>query len=163
MIAILFKYWRPIITAAVILVIAAWLRVEWVSYGSAQYNAGYAAAVSAQKAADEAISQQREQDKQRNEKEAQQRIDKANSDARAAANNAGRLQQQITNIRKQLRDYSSVIGAGEAVGKTGDMLAYVLQQSIERNVELANYADAAREAGMTCEIQYDSLRNKKAP
>lgn len=163
MIAILFKYWRPIITAAGILAIAVWLRVEWVNYGSAQYNAGYAAAISAQKSADEAISQQREQDKQRNEKEAQQRIDKANSDARAAAASAGRLQQQITNIRKQLSDYSSTIGAGEAVGKTGDMLSYVLQQSIERNVELAKYADAAREAGMTCEIQYDSLNKNKAP
>lgn len=163
MISILLRYWRSVIISIGILAIVVWLRVEWVSYGSTQYNAGYAAAISAQKFTDEAISQQREKDKQRNEKEAQQRIDKANSDARAAAASAGRLQQQIKNIRKQLRDYSSAIGAGEATGKTGDMLAYVLQQSIERNVELANYADAARESGMTCEIQYDSLNKNKAP
>ncbi|EGI5777953.1 DUF2514 domain-containing protein, partial [Salmonella enterica subsp. enterica serovar 4,5:i:-] len=27
----------------------------------------------------------------------------------------------------------------------------------------ADYADRAREAGLTCEAQYNSLRNKKAP
>ncbi|MGE9627031.1 DUF2514 family protein, partial [Escherichia coli] len=40
---------------------------------------------------------------------------------------------------------------------TGVLLSDVLSKSLERNRQLAEYADRASEAGRVCEKQYDSL------
>lgn len=132
-------------------------------YGVERYAAGYDTAVMEQKKADDAESQRREEEKKAYEQDAQKRISQANADAATAADSAGRLQQQIATIRKQLRDHSDAIGISSATGTTSDMLTLVLSKSVQRNVELARYADTAREAGLTCQNQYNSLRNKKAP
>lgn len=136
---------------------------KWVNYGKEQYNSGYLAATEAQKVKDKEASEQHERDKKTIEQEAQQRIDAARADASAAAVKSGRLQQQITTIRKQLVDYSRTESIGNPAASTGVLLADVLSKSVERNRQLAEYADSAREAGLTCQAQYNSLRNKKAP
>jgi len=41
------------------------------------------------------------------------------------------------------------------------LLSIVLSESVERNRQLAEYADSAREAGLTCQAQYNSLRVKQ--
>ena len=88
----------------------------------------------------------------------------ARSDADTANASIGRLQQRINRL---LADTSSEDSGTTQRGKTArealDLLANVLEKSIERNQQLAEYADAARESGLTCQRQYDSLRNKKAP
>jgi len=158
--AILKAYWKPVVVLALIAAMGVGCWIAWVNHGTARYDAGYAKAQADQKSADDKAKLGREQEKAQNEREAQARIDKARNDARIAAERAGRLQQQIAAIRKQLTDYSSSIGAGPSAGDTGILLADVLSQSLERNLQLAEYADRAAEAGRTCERQYDSLKGE---
>ncbi|EDG8890905.1 DUF2514 family protein [Salmonella enterica subsp. enterica serovar Typhi] len=139
------------------------MRSEITSYGGQQYAAGYAKAVEEQKAKDEQEEQRRNAELQKIQADAQQRIDAARHDAVNAAAKSGRLQQQLANIRKQLVGYSTTESIGNPAAETGVLLADVLAASVERNRQLADYADRAREAGLVCEAQYNSLRNKKAP
>lgn len=161
--SILAKYWRPL---AIIIIVAAgalWARSEIINYGDQRYAEGKAQAISEQKAADEKEEQRRNAELQKIQTEAQQRIDAARNDAVNAAAKSGRLQQQLANIRKQLVGYSTTESTGNPAADTGVLLSDVLSKSVERNRQLADYADRAREAGLTCEAQYNSLRNKKAP
>lgn len=153
--------WIFLIAVAVIVSLWGWGEIS--EYGESRYQQGRADAIAEQKRADDAESQRREEEKKAYEQDAQKRISQANADAATAAGSAGRLQQQIATIRKQLSDHSDAIGISNPTGTTSDMLAIVLSKSVERNVELARYADAARESGLTCQNQYNSLRNKKAP
>lgn len=155
--------WKVIAAIIGVALLALIIYGKWVNYGKAKYNSGYLAAVEAQKVKDKEASEQHEQDKKTIEQEAQNRIDAAHADATAAAAKSGRLQQQLTTIRKQLVDYSRAESIGNPTASTGVLLADVLSKSVERNRQLAEYADSAREAGLTCQAQYTSLRNKKAP
>lgn len=161
--SVIIKYWRPL---AIIIIIAAgalWAANKVSSYGERQYTAGYAKAVAEQKTADEQEEQRRNAELQKIQTDAQQRIDAARNDAVNAAAKSGRLQQQLANIRKQLVGYSTAESIGNPAAETGVLLADLLTESVERNRQLADYADRAREAGLMCEAQYNSLRNKKAP
>lgn len=160
---ILAKYWRPL---AIIIIVAAgvlWMRGEIISYGDQRYAEGKAQAIAEQKAADKKEEQRRNAELQKIQADAQQRIDAARNDAVNAAAKSGRLQQQLTNIRKQLVGYSTSESIDNPAAETGVLLAQLLSESVERNRQLADYADRAREAGLACEAQYNSLRNKKAP
>jgi hypothetical protein len=66
-------------------------------------------------------------------------------------------EQQLVAIREQLRQYNATVGAGTSAADTGVLLADVLEKSLERNRQLAEYADRAAEAGRVCERQYDEL------
>lgn len=161
MMSILAKYWRPL---AIIIIVAAgalWARSEIISYGEQQYAAGYAKAVAEQKAADKKEEQRRNAELQKIHADAQQRIDTAHNDAVNAAAKSGRLQQQLANIRKQLVGYSVTESIGNPAADTGVLLADVLSKSVERNRQLAGYADRAREAGLTCQKQYESLTRRQ--
>ncbi len=161
--SILAKYWRPL---AIIIIVAAgalWVRGEVIEYGDHRYAEGKAQAIEDQKAADKKEEQRRNAELQKIQADAQQRIDAARNDAVNAAAKSGRLQQQLANIRKQLVGYSTAESIGNPAAETGVLLGDVLSKSVERNRQLADYADRAREAGLACEAQYNSLRNKKAP
>ena len=156
------RYWRPM---AIIIIVAAgvlWARSEIISYGEQQYTAGYAKAIAEQKAADKKEEQRRNAELQKIQADAQQRIDAARNDAVNAAAKSGRLQQQLANIRKQLVGYSTAESIGNPAAETGVLLGDVLSKSVERNRQLADYADRAREAGLACEAQYNSLRTDGA-
>lgn len=161
--SILAKYWRPL---AIIIIVAAgalWVRSEVINYGDQRYAEGKAQAIADQKAADEQEEQRRNAELQKIQANAQQRIDAARNDAVNAAAKSGRLQQQLTNIRRQLVGYSTAESIGNPAAETGVLLSDVLSKSVERNRQLADYADRTREAGLMCEAHYNSLRNKKAP
>lgn len=157
MITFIRAWWKPLAVILVIAAIALACRVAWVSHGNARYDAGYAQAKAEQAAAEQAALKSREQEKATNEREAQQRIDQARNDALDAADRAGRLQQQLIAIRRQLGQYNDAIGAGPSAADTGILLTDVLGKSLERNRQLTEYADRAAEAGRVCERQYDSL------
>ena len=161
MMSILAKYWRPL---AIIIIVAAgalWVANKVSSYGEQQYAAGYAKAVAEQKAAEEQEEQRRNAELQKIQADAQQRIDAARNDAVNAAAKSGRLQQQLANIRKQLVGYSTTESIGNPAADTGVLLAQLLSESVERNRQLADYADRAREAGLTCQKQYESLTRRQ--
>lgn len=160
--SILAKYWRPL---AIIIIVAAgvlWAANKVSSYGEQQYADGYAKAIAEQKAADEQEEQRRNAELQKIQADAQQRIDAARNDAINAAAKSGRLQQQLANIRKQLVGYSTAESIGNPAADTGVLLAQLLSESVERNRQLADYADRARESGLACEAQYNSLRARNA-
>ncbi|MDT7481736.1 DUF2514 domain-containing protein [Citrobacter portucalensis] len=150
-------YWKQLIIVVMLAALGAVCRVAWVNHGETQYAAGYAKSQADRKAEDDKSRKHDEQEKATNEREAQQRIDQARNDALDAAARAGRLQQQLVAIREQLRQYNSTVGAGTSAADTGVLLADVLSKSLERNRQLAEYADRAAEAGRVCEKQYDSL------
>lgn len=160
MIAFLKAWWKPLALLAVLALLVAGCRIAWVKHGQAQYDAGYAKRGEDQLAADKAALKLREEEKARNEREAQNRIDQARNDAMLAAQRAGGLQQQLNTIRQQLREYSAANGFGSPAGDTGVLLADLLSKSVERNRQLADFADRAAAAGATCERQYDSLTKR---
>ncbi|EFE3481763.1 DUF2514 domain-containing protein [Escherichia coli] len=158
MIMLLVKtYWKQLLIVTMLAALVVGCRVAWVNHGETQYEAGYAKAQADQKQADDKARKHDEQEKATNERKAQQRIDQARNDALDAAARAGRLQQQLVAIRDQLRQYNATFGAGASAADTGVLLADVLSKSLERNRQLAEYADRSSEAGRVCEKQYDSL------
>ena len=163
MMSILAKYWRPLAIIIIVAICALWVVNKVSSYGEQRYNDGYAKAVAEQNTANEKEEQRLNAELQKIQVDAQQRINAARNDAINAAAKSGRLQQQLANIRKQLVGYSTAESIGNPAADTGVLLADVLSESVERNRQLADYADRAREAGLMCEAQYNSLRNKKAP
>lgn len=86
----------------------------------------------------------------------------ARSDADSANASIGRLQQRINRL---LANTSSEDSGTTQRGKTArealDLLANVLEKSLERNRQLAEYADQASSAGFTCEKAYDSIQSGK--
>ncbi|MFH2815258.1 DUF2514 domain-containing protein [Enterobacter ludwigii] len=150
-------YWKQLLIVLMLAALVIGGMVAWNVHGSRQYDAGYAQAQADQKQADAKLRSLKEQEKATNEREAQQRIDQARNDALDAAARAGRLQQQLVAIREQLRQYNATVGVGTSAADTGVLLADVLSKSLERNRQLAEYADRAAEAGRVCEKQYDSL------
>lgn len=158
--AALKAYWKQLLIAVMLAALAAGGRIAWVNHGETQYAAGYGQAKKDQQEADAKLRSLNEKEKATNEREAQQRIDRARNDALDAAARAGRLQQQIVAIRDQLRQYNATIGAGSSAADTGVLLTDVLGQSLERNRQLAEYADRAAEAGRVCERQYDTLTKR---
>ncbi|EAY3776879.1 DUF2514 domain-containing protein [Salmonella enterica] len=150
-------YWKQLLIVLMLAALVIGGVVAWNVHGSRQYDAGYAHAQAEQKEADAKLRSLKEQEKATNERESQRALDKARNDALDAAARAGRLQQQLVAIREQLRQYNATVGAGSSAADTGVLLADVLSKSLERNRQLAEYADRAAEAGRVCEKQYDSL------
>lgn len=150
-------YWKQLLIVAMLAALVIVGVVAWNVHGSRQYDAGYAQAKTDRKAEDDKARQHDEQEKATNEREAQRALDRARNDALDAAARAGRLQQQLVAIREQLRQYNATVGTGSSAADTGVLLADVLSKSLERNRQLAEYADRAAEAGRVCEKQYDSL------
>lgn len=159
--AVLSRYWRPLAIIIIVSAGALWARSEIISYGDQRYAEGKAQAIADQKAADKLEEQRRNAELQKIQADAQQRIDAARNDAVNAAAKSGRLQQQITSIRKQLVGYSAAESIGNPAAETGVLLGDVLSKSVERNRQLADYADRAREAGLTCQKQYESLTRRQ--
>lgn len=161
MMAILTKYWRPLAIIIIVAICALWVANKVSSYGEHRYNDGYAEAIAEQKAANEKEEQRRNAELQKIQADAQQRIDTARNDAVNAATKSGRLQQQLADIRRQLVGYSTAESIGNPAAETGVLLGDVLTKSVERNRQLAEYADRAREAGLMCQKQYESLIRRK--
>lgn len=161
MMAILIKYWRPL---AIIIIVAAgalWARSEIISYGDQRYAEGKAQAIAEQKAADEQEEQRRNAELQKIQADAQQRLDTARNDAIAAESSAKRLRGELDRIRQLASQYAGTQSSGKTTREVVVMLTQLLDESNDAYRRTAEEADKYYNAGLTCERQYDSLRNKK--
>lgn len=115
-------------------------------------------------AGSEALSKQRERENvlqsridQLGDANAKRKTEYQNTIAKYGASER-RLLDQINNL---LADTSTEVTGSESRGKTTaeatNMLAIVLRKSIERNRQLAEFADNSYEAGKLCEMSYDAI------
>lgn len=85
------------------------------------------------------------------------KLDQARADAAAAAAAGQRLRAQLAAYRRAAGQDSAATAIRSATDTAASVLADVLGRCSERREELARYADAAREAGATCERAYGAL------
>lgn len=84
---------------------------------------------------------------------------RADADTRAASERW--LRQRIdTLLAGAVGSNPSLADGGPAAGAPIDMLAHVLGRALEAAGQLAEYADQARGAGLTCERSYDAVRRR---
>ena len=150
-------YWKQIAVIAGVALLALVIYGKWVNYGKEKYNAGYLAAVEAQKAKDKEASEQHERDKKTIEQEAQQRIDAARADASAAAVKSGRLRAETERIRKLAEHYTGTQPSSKTTREVVAMLTQLLDESNDAYRRTAEEADGYYNSGLTCQKQYESL------
>lgn len=163
MINLIRDYWRPLAIIIIVAFCALWVRSEIISYGDQRYDAGYAKAIAEQKEADKREEQRRDAEKQKIQADAQQRIDVARRDAVDAESGAKRMRGELDRIRQLASRYTGTESSGKTASEVIIMLGGMLEESNDAYRRTAEEADGYYNAGLTCERQYDSLRNKKAP
>ncbi len=156
-------YWRPLAIIIIVAFCALWVRSEIIDYGDQRYDAGYAKAIAEQKEADKREEQRRDAEKQKIQADAQQRIDVARRDAVDAAARADGVRRETDRIRQLAEQYTGTQSAGVSTRKVISMLAELYEASERDYLAASTEADRYYNAGLTCQIQYESLRNKKAP
>lgn len=147
------KHWLAI-GAVVALVVAGQLAL------TKAYNEGVSFQKGVQERADGLLTDLRNAEKERIEDDAQKRI--AGADAardRAVAARTG-LQQQLADIKRYAEEHSGVVTAGGSARDAVVLLADMLGQCAARYEQMAGFADKAHNAGLTCQAQYQSLREK---
>jgi len=92
--------------------------------------------------------------------DATQKLEQARTDAASANASADGLRKRVQQLLTASHARANTPAAsGSAPGAdAGDLLANVLEQSVERNRDLAKVADSALTRGKACEAAYDSLR-----
>lgn len=157
------RYWRPLAIIIIVAFCALWVHSEIIDYGDQRYDAGYAKAVAEQKEADKREEQRRDAEKQKIQADAQQRIDVARRDAVDAEYSAKRMRGELDRIRQLASQYTGAESSGKTTSEVIIMLGGMLEESNDAYRRTAEEADGYYNAGLTCQRQYDSLRNKKAP
>lgn len=91
--------------------------------------------------------------------DAEQQIDTALTQAADAANAADGLRNRVEQLlaADRARRNTCTASSSAAAENPGNLLAVVLDKSVQRNRELAAVADAARIAGLACEAAYGAL------
>lgn len=161
--AVLSRYWRPLAIIIIVAFCALWVRSEIIDYGNQRYDAGYAKAITEQKEVDKREEQRRDAEKQKIQADAQQRIDVARRDAVDAVARADGVRRETDRIRQLAEQYTGTQPVGVSTRKVISMLAELYEASERDYLAASTEADRYYNAGLTCQRQYDSLRNKKAP
>lgn len=104
--------------------------------------------------------QEREDEKKRIEWEAQNRIDSANRDRALALSQLDGLHKELNRIRAIGQRYTGTQSSGTSTGEIINMLADLYEASERDYNAAAAEADKYYNAGLTCEVQYDSLKAK---
>lgn len=169
--------WKPLLSGGV-LFLALWL------FSSMRFEAGYQAADSAWQLKDERRkrndaaelasreAKERNEEKRRQDEatkaaeDADRLVAQARADAADAVRAGNSLRHTIGTIRSQLAGseagrLAAVAEAGAARAETAILLANVLESADKRAGELAEYADRARIAGLTCQQIYTNISTKE--
>lgn len=160
-----------LIGAAVCVVLgmaAAWIAQEW-RHGAKQsrLEAAHARLLEQQAQAVVASVQAARNEEQRRIAALEEQRDNfqrmataARADAAGARADVAGVYQYIRQILADARGRDPALAdGGPAAGSPLDMLAYMLGRAVDRATELAEYADSARIAGLTCERSYDHVRS----
>lgn len=91
--------------------------------------------------------------------EAKAQFQQVQVDATTANASVARLQSQLAKLQSAGKGTQSTTAIGSQTAQANiNVLADLLSKSLERNRQLANYADNSRVAGLLCEKSYDSLK-----
>jgi hypothetical protein len=131
---------------------------EWQAKWSDRDKADTAATLKATEAARE-LEQTLQRDIDQVQTDATKRLDQARATAASASTAADGLRKQVEQLLAAGRASSnSSSGTGSTPRDTSaDLLAGLLDKSVQRNRELAAVADSSRIAGLACEAAYDSV------
>ncbi|EBF0275067.1 DUF2514 family protein [Salmonella enterica] len=151
-------YWKQLLIVAMLAALVVGSRVAWVQHGDARYEAGYAKAQADQEQADDKARSQRDQEKTQIEREAQSRIDVARVDAEHANIAADGLRAELDKTKRLAEHYTGSFPTGTPASKVIGVLADMLEESNRSYIAAAEEAERYRDAGLTCERQYDSLK-----
>lgn len=158
-IALVKAYWKQLLVVLMLAALVIGCVVAWNVHGSRQYDAGYAQAQADQKQADDKARSQRDQEKTQIEREAQSRINMARVDAEHANTAADGLRAELYKTKQLAEHYTGSFPTGTPASKVISVLADMLEESNRAYVETAEEAERYRSAGLTCQRQYDSLKN----
>ncbi|EDQ7168527.1 DUF2514 family protein [Salmonella enterica subsp. enterica] len=151
-------YWKQLLIVVMLAALVAVGVVSWNVHGSRQYSAGYAQAQVDQKQADDKARSQRDQEKTQIEREAQSRIDVARVDAEHANAAADGLRAELGKTKRLAEHYTGSFPTGTPASQVIGVLADMLEESNRAYIAAAEEAERYRSAGLTCERQYDSLK-----
>lgn len=157
--AILKAYWRQLAGAAVAVALVVFAVVAWNVHGDNRYNAGMEQARKDQADADAKAKTERDQEKTQIEHDAQTRIDLARVDAESANTAADGLRSELDKTKRIAEHYTGSFPSGTPASKVIGVLADMLKESNRSYIATAEEAERYRDAGLTCERQYDSLKN----
>ncbi len=124
----------------------------------AQERQRYAEAAQAAEQKARQVEQERVEALGRIESEAAKRTQDLQADAAAARRAADSLRQHIARLAGQTASNPAATDSGEATTGPGLLLTDLFSRTLDRTVELAEYADRARTAGLACEAAYQALR-----
>lgn len=162
-------YWKPL-AAVLLLAVLTWQaysighkradahwQIKW-----AQRDAADMQAKAGREAAERAEEQRRQQAMIGVIQNADQQIAQAKADAVGASAAADSLRGTIATLRRLLANSETSRLSAAAAASTSRtdarlLLADVLEKSVERNEQLAAYADRARIAGQACEGAYERV------
>lgn len=156
--ALVKAYWKQLLIVVMLAALVIGARVAWVQHGDARYEAGYAKAQEDQKQVDDKAKSQRDQEKTQIEREAQSRIDVARVDAEHANTAADGLRAELDKTKRLAEHYTGSFPTGTPASKVIGVLADMLEESNRAYIAAAEEAERYRDAGLTCERQYDSLK-----
>lgn len=94
------------------------------------------------------------------EYEAQQKLNAAKADANRSRDVADGLQRTIDEVRSIAGNAGVSVSARTTTAKAVTVFADMLIESNRAANTYAEYADAASEAGRTCELQYNQMRER---
>lgn len=166
--------WRSALESLAILAIIAAVLYTAYDYGQQTKNAEWQQRWSDRDAADrqawalaETAEREKEQARQQSInkviQDGQKAIDSALADASAARATATSLREQADKLAgyasSKASSHSCTAAAGQAASRAVMVLADVLNQSVQRNTELAEFADQSRARGLMCEAAYQGIVN----
>ena len=124
------------------------------------YDAGIAYQKGQQAQVDQEEKDRRDADKRSIERQYSTELEAARAAMRFSDATAGRLQQELNRIKQLVESYTGPQSSGTSTGEIINMLADLYEASERDYNAAAAEADNYYNAGLTCEVQYDSLKAK---
>ncbi|MNJ16332.1 hypothetical protein D3C77_105930 [compost metagenome] len=166
--ALISRYAFPALVVSAAFTVAVWILHETWQGGRAKANAEWELRWAVRDAGDlqaRAIDEQQAREDERAaqaamdqvQDDATKRIEAARADAVGAGASADRLREQVARLLApdSTRRKAEACAGSPTAENPGNLLAVVLDKSIERNRELAAFADSALIAAQQCQAAYE--------